>query len=35
MVTAGVLLVGFGVLLMLGVLEQIGRWLPAFSPRGL
>jgi cytochrome c-type biogenesis protein len=34
-VTAGVLLVVFGVLLMLGVLEQMGRWLPAFSPGGL
>lgn len=32
---AGVLLVVFGVLLMLGVLEQMGRWLPAFSPGGL
>ena len=34
-VTAGVLLVVFGVLLMLGVLEQMGRWLPYFSPAGL
>jgi len=32
---AGVLLVVFGVLMMLGVLEQMGRWLPAFSPGGL
>ena len=34
-VTAGALLVVFGVLMMLGVLEQLGRWLPAFSPGGL
>ena len=34
-VTAGVLLVVFGVLLMFGVLDQMGRWLPAFSPGGL
>jgi cytochrome c-type biogenesis protein len=34
-VAAGVLLVVFGVLMMLGVLEQMGRWLPAFSPGGL
>ena len=34
-VGAGVLLVLFGVLMMLGVLEQMGRWLPAFSPGGL
>jgi cytochrome c-type biogenesis protein len=32
---AGVLLVIFGVLLMLGVLEELGRWLPAYSPGGL
>jgi cytochrome c-type biogenesis protein len=32
---AGVLLVVFGVLMMLGVFEQMGRWLPAFSPGGL
>lgn len=32
---AGALLVVFGVLMMLGVLEQMGRWLPAFSPGGL
>jgi cytochrome c-type biogenesis protein len=32
---AGVLLVVFGVLMMLGVLAQMGRWLPAFSPGGL
>ena len=32
---AGVLLVVFGVLMMLGMLEQMGRWLPAFSPGGL
>jgi len=34
-VGAGVLLCVFGVLMMLGVLEQMGRWLPAFSPGGL
>ena len=34
-VTAGALLVVFGVLMMLGVLEQLSRWLPAFSPGGL
>jgi len=34
-VTAGVLMVVFGALMMLGVLEQMGRWLPAFSPGGL
>lgn len=34
-VAAGALLVVFGVLMMLGVLEQLGRWLPAFSPGGL
>src|SRR5450759_5116641 len=34
-VGAGVLLIIFGVLMMLGVLEQMGRWLPAFSPGGL
>ncbi len=34
-VTAGVLLVVFGVLMMLGVLERLSRWLPAFSPGGL
>jgi cytochrome c-type biogenesis protein len=34
-VGAGVLLVVFGVLMMFGVLAQIGRWLPAFSPGGL
>ena len=32
---AGALLVVFGVLMMLGVLEQLGRWLAAFSPGGL
>jgi cytochrome c-type biogenesis protein len=32
---AGALLVVFGVLMMLGVLEQMSRWLPAFSPGGL
>lgn len=34
-VGAGLLLVVFGVLMMLGVLEQLGRWLPTFSPAGL
>lgn len=34
-VGAGVLLVVFGVLMMLGVLEQMSHWLPAFSPGGL
>lgn len=34
-VTAGVLLVVFGVLLMLGVLEHLSRWLPSFSLGGL
>lgn len=34
-VTAGVLLVVFGVLLMLGVLESLSRWLPSFSLGGL
>ena len=34
-VAAGLLLVVFGVLMMLGVLERLGRWLPAFSPAGL
>ncbi len=34
-VTAGVLLTFFGVLMMLGVLDQMSRWLPAFSPGGL
>ena len=34
-VGAGVLLIVFGVLMMFGVLEQMGRWLPAFSPGGL
>jgi cytochrome c-type biogenesis protein len=34
-VAAGVLLVVFGVLMMLGMLQQLGRWLPAFSPGGL
>ena len=31
----GLLLVVFGALMMLGVLEQLGRWLPTFSPAGL
>ncbi len=34
-ITAGALLVVFGVLMMLGLLEQLSRWLPAFSPGGL
>jgi len=34
-VTAGVVLVVFGVLMMLGVLQQLSRWMPAFSPGGL
>lgn len=34
-VTAGVLLTVFGVLMMLGVLERVSRWLPVFSPAGL
>ena len=29
------LLVVFGVLMMLGVLQQLSRWMPAFSPGGL
>jgi cytochrome c-type biogenesis protein len=34
-VTAGVLLVVFGVLMMSGVLAQASRWLPAIDPGGL
>ncbi len=34
-VTAGVVLVVFGVLMMFGVLQQLSRWMPAFSPGGL
>lgn len=34
-VGAGLLLVVFGVLLMVGVLDQLTRWLPRFSPGGL
>lgn len=34
-VTAGTLLVVFGVLMMLGVLQQLSRWVPAISPGGL
>jgi len=34
-IVAGVLLVVFGVLMMVGVLDQMSRWLPAFSPGGL
>jgi cytochrome c-type biogenesis protein len=34
-IAAGVLLVAFGVLMMFGVLDQMSRWLPTFSPGGL
>ena len=34
-VAAGVLMILFGVLMMLGVLDQLTRWLPSFSPGGL
>ncbi len=34
-VVAGTLLVTFGVLMMLGVFDQMSRWLPAFNPGGL
>jgi cytochrome c-type biogenesis protein len=34
-IAAGILLVAFGVLMMLGVLDHMSRWLPAFSPGGL
>lgn len=34
-IVAGILLVAFGLLMMFGVLEQMSRWLPAFSPGGL
>jgi cytochrome c-type biogenesis protein len=34
-VTAGVLLVVFGVLMMFGVFDQVSRWLPAINPGGL
>jgi cytochrome c-type biogenesis protein len=34
-VAAGLLMFVFGVLLMLGVLERLSRWLPAFSLGGL
>ena len=34
-VAAGVLMILFGVLMMLGVLDQMARWLPSFSPGGL
>jgi cytochrome c-type biogenesis protein len=33
--TAGLLLVAFGVLMMFGLLEQLSRWMPALSPGGL
>jgi cytochrome c-type biogenesis protein len=34
-VTAGLVLVVFGVLMMFGVLQQLSRWMPALSPGGL
>jgi cytochrome c-type biogenesis protein len=34
-VTAGALLIVFGVLMMFGVLQVLSRWMPAFSPGGL
>ena len=34
-VSAGVLLVVFGVLMMFGVLQQLSRWMPVVSPGGL
>jgi cytochrome c-type biogenesis protein len=34
-VAAGALLVVFGVLMMFGVLQQLSRWMPVFSPGGL
>jgi len=34
-IAAGILLVAFGILMMFGVLDQMSRWLPAFSPGGL
>ncbi|MGE5228092.1 MAG: cytochrome c biogenesis CcdA family protein [Deltaproteobacteria bacterium] len=34
-VTAGVVLVVFGVLMMFGVLQQLSRWMPVISPGGL
>lgn len=34
-ISAGMLLVVFGVLMMLGLLERLSRWLPVFSPGGL
>jgi cytochrome c-type biogenesis protein len=34
-VTAGALLVVFGVLMMFGMLQQLSRWMPVFSPGGL
>lgn len=34
-VTAGVVLVVFGVLMMFGVLQQLSRWMPVVSPGGL
>ena len=34
-VAAGTLLVVFGMLMMFGLLEQLSRWMPVFSPGGL
>ena len=34
-VTAGLVLVVFGVLMMFGVLQQLSRWMPVVSPGGL
>ena len=34
-VTAGVVLVVVGVLVMFGVFAHLARWLPSFSPAGL
>jgi cytochrome c-type biogenesis protein len=34
-VTAGLVLVVFGVLMMFGILQQLSRWMPVFSPGGL
>jgi len=34
-IAAGVLMIAFGILMMFGVLDQMTRWLPSFSPAGL
>jgi len=34
-VTAGALLVVFGILMMFGLMTQLSRWMPAFRPLGL